>query len=85
MSKAWFRPKRYGYGAGLPISWEGWAMLAGFIAGTWAVGHYTPILVGASAVRGWSLASFAVLLVAFIWIARAKTEGGWRWRSGRDV
>ena len=29
---AWFAPKRFGYGAGLPIAWQGWALLAGYIA-----------------------------------------------------
>lgn len=28
----WFAPKRYGYGAGLPIAWQGWALTIGFIA-----------------------------------------------------
>ena len=28
----WFAPKRYGYGAGLPISWQGWAITLGFVA-----------------------------------------------------
>lgn len=28
----WFAPKRYGYGAGLPISWHGWALTIGFLA-----------------------------------------------------
>ena len=28
----WFAPKRYGIGAGLPISWQGWATDARLIA-----------------------------------------------------
>ena len=28
---AWFAPKRYGYGAGLPISWQGWALTCAFV------------------------------------------------------
>ena len=28
---AWFAPKRYGFGAGLPIAWQGWALLLGTI------------------------------------------------------
>ena len=28
----WFAPKRYGYGAGLPISWQGWAVTLGFMS-----------------------------------------------------
>src|SRR3546814_6692541 len=26
--RPWFRAKRHGYGAGLPIAWQGWVMLA---------------------------------------------------------
>ena len=26
----WFAPKRYGYGAGLPITWQGWAIVLGY-------------------------------------------------------
>ena len=28
----WFAPKRYGYGSGLPISWQGWVLTLGFVA-----------------------------------------------------
>ena len=30
--KAWFAPERYGYGAGLPIAWQGWALIGAYIA-----------------------------------------------------
>jgi len=26
----WFRAKRYGWGWGLPLTWQGWAVLAAF-------------------------------------------------------
>ena len=29
---AWFAAKRYGYGSGLPIAWQGWAILLGYVA-----------------------------------------------------
>ena len=28
----WFPAKRYGWGWGIPISWQGWAVLAAFVA-----------------------------------------------------
>ncbi len=28
----WFAPKRYGYGAGLPIAWQGWVLTIGYLA-----------------------------------------------------
>ena len=27
----WFRAKNYGFGAGLPIRWQGWALLATYL------------------------------------------------------
>lgn len=27
----WFRAKRYGWGWGLPLTWEGWLVLAAFL------------------------------------------------------
>lgn len=27
----WFRAKRYGLGWGLPLTWQGWAVLAAFV------------------------------------------------------
>ena len=50
----WFAPKRYGYGAGPPIAWQGWALTIGFIAVAVALGvmfHKEPLrLVAQSAV-----------------------------------
>ena len=31
-SRPWFRHKTYGLGAGLPIAWQGWALLALHVA-----------------------------------------------------
>ena len=28
----WFAPKRYGYGSGPPISWQGWVVTLVFVA-----------------------------------------------------
>ena len=32
----------------------------------------------------WLLGGAAVIVIPTVLIARAKTEGGWRWRNGRD-
>ena len=78
----WFAPKRLGYGAGLPIAWQGWALL----------GAYVAVVTGLSAVleradlTGWAIwaigvaAATAVLIV----VARKRTRGGWRWRDGSE-
>jgi hypothetical protein len=74
----WFAPKRYGYGAGLPISWQGWALTLGYIVLLMAL---------ALAVGGRPLAMIAAFIpptVAFIVISARTTRGGWRWRWGDD-
>ena len=72
--RPWFRPKSRGYGAGLPVAWQGWVLLASHVA----------LVAGVSVLlrdRPVMMAIF-VLLAAFapLPLYRAKTEGGWRWR-----
>jgi hypothetical protein len=71
-SKGWFAAKRYGYGSSLPITWQGWLVLAAFVAGVLLVGLE---LSGASRIIG-----ILVCVAAFGIICFLKTEGGWRWR-----
>lgn len=74
----WFSPKRYGYGSGLPIAWQGWALLIGFIALIAAAGFLIPFtLVG-------YISIVAILTVAFVVVAARTTRGGWRWRWGEE-
>ena len=72
----WFAPKRYGYGASLPISWQGWAVFLGYIALLSASGFLIPYsLIG--------FASIVIMLtVVLTAIASRTTRGGWRWRWG---
>lgn len=80
----WFAPRRYGYGAGLPIVWQGWVLLAGYLAlmlpATWLVTRQQPDA------RLAGIALMVLATTAFVTIAARTTRGGWRWRwgSGRD-
>jgi hypothetical protein len=78
MSKPWFRVKRYGYGAGLPCSWEGWVVLAVFLGVGIGAGLF---------IHTHPIAHFAVMLTAtaaLVLIAWRKSDGPWRWRNGGD-
>jgi len=77
-SKPWFRPKTFGLGAGLPIAWQGWALLALHIA---LILGLTLLLIDRP------VAMVAVVLTAAILpmpIYAARTKGGWRWRWGDE-
>ena len=76
---AWFAAKRFGYGAGLPISWQGWVVLAAVIALS------TLIAVEFARALQPLLLAPVVLLgnLPFLLLIRAKTRGGWKWRNGQ--
>jgi hypothetical protein len=73
---AWFRPKRYGYGAS-PANWKGWAFLGAMIVLLWAMiyalvpGQMTAFTVGLVV---WLAVVFAVTI--------GKSSGRWLWRWG---
>ena len=72
----WFAQKRYGFGAGLPIAWQGWAVLGIYMAivglTVWLL-EQRPLAIVAI------LGSATFLLVL---ISARTTRGGWRWRWG---
>ncbi|HEX2802464.1 MAG TPA: hypothetical protein VHN55_00545 [Sphingomicrobium sp.] len=74
----WFAAKRFGYGSGFPIAWQGWLVLAIYLA----------VMVGAAyALHGSPLALIGVVLpatVLLMLITAKTTRGGWRWRWGKD-
>lgn len=72
--KPWFAVKRYGYGVGLPISWEGWIVLSAYLL----------VMIGSalfmSAVA--TLLVFAVTTPLFVYVAYIRSDAEWRWRHG---
>lgn len=76
----WFAPKRFGYGSGVPIAWQGWAVLAAYSA--------TCILAGMTLVPrhpAVAIAIIAAATIACIIVCAQHTRGGWKWRwNGED-
>lgn len=74
---AWFAPKRYGYGAGLPLTWQAWLL---------CLVYCTLVTLAAWLLLPRTMLGFvAVMLVAtaaFLIVCHNKTRGGWRWRWG---
>jgi hypothetical protein len=85
----WFKPHVYGYGA-TPISWKGWAAVAGYVAVLMALTlPLTALPADMPAGTGqWQVATWilmvGLLTSGFLRLCRAKTDGEWRWRWGKQ-
>jgi hypothetical protein len=86
MTRYWFKPKRYGYGA-TPVTWEGWAftgLVVAIVAGSgW-------LLLGTGRTPDWTMllvwwAIVALMLAVSVVVSKSRTEGSWRWRWGHDT
>ncbi len=79
----WFEPKRYGYGAGLPIVWQGWALMGGFMAATLVFMLLFTYFAKSGSLP--MLLPVAAMIVAVRWVVRTcerHRRGGWTWRWG---
>ncbi len=76
--KPWFPVKRFGYGVGFPIAWEGWLVLGIYVAVVALSAAFfaerSPIIFGLVML----VASAALLMVA-----RSRTDREWKWRDGK--
>lgn len=76
----WFLPKSHGYGAGLPIAWQGWVLLVGYITLVTGLGLL-------AALEDWRITVVAMALIllattGLVAIVARRTRGGFRWRWG---
>lgn len=76
---AWFAAKTFGYGAGLPIAWQGWVLLAVMVG--MPIGLAIALIPGHI---GYVPAVVIIPSLVFLPLAKAKTRGGWKWRNGRE-
>lgn len=80
--KAWFAPKRFGIGAGWPIAWQGWALIASYLLALGGIG-----LLSEQSNAGAKASAFALFMILtglFALIVWRRTEGGWHWRWGKQ-
>lgn len=75
----WFPAKRYGWGWGVPICWQGWAVLAAYLAVIVAAGAELAAKGHMAAFNG-AVVITTIALIAICWI---KGEPP-RWRWGND-
>jgi peptidoglycan/LPS O-acetylase OafA/YrhL len=76
----WFPAKRYGWGWGLPVRWQGWAVLAGYFALVFgAIAYFEPRHVPPLRL----LVYLTLLTAVLIAIVALKGERPLRWRWRR--
>jgi hypothetical protein len=78
----WFAAKRYGYGWGRALCWQGWAVYAAYVGGLVADGMvFLP-----SHRRAAFEITLVVLTVVLVSVVAGKGEPArWRWGKGSDA
>jgi hypothetical protein len=77
-SEYWFPAKRYGWGWGAPLVWQGWAVLC-----VWGLALAAGIfLLHARHLPTFGLVLLMILLLVLICYAKGEPPA-WRWGSGR--
>ena len=77
MKEIWFPAKKYGFGWGLPICWQGWAVLLSYVLLT-AIGSI--FLTNSTENMIWLLPYILILTILFIFVCWKKGEKvEWRW------
>jgi len=72
----WFPAKTYGWGWGLPRTWEGWMVLVLYAVAIAALGHFFPPH-GAPTEFGLGMIAITLILVAICWLKGEPPQ--WRW------
>jgi len=83
VAKYWFKQKKFGYGA-TPSTWQGWAVSIISCAALFGVVLFGPAIRDNALRTVWMIVGAGVVVIPFTVLAYVKTEGGWRWRNGRD-
>ncbi|PZU06763.1 hypothetical protein [Sphingomonas sp.] len=78
--KPWFAAKRFGIGAGRPISIEGWVTIVAFLA---LIAGLTTAQARGTITHIQFVAFVAIAMALLLAIVARHTEGGWRWRWGK--
>ena len=78
----WFRAKRYGWGWGLPLTWQGWIVFIAYIVSVIACTFVFPPEEN-KAVFIVSVAVLSLIFIAICWIKGEPSR--WRWGEDKDA
>jgi len=73
----WFPAKRYGWGWGLPVKWQGWVVFAAWFGSIYAAGSYFRPQRNLS---GFLIsAAIATVLLVVVIVLKGEKPLAWRW------
>ena len=81
MNEFWFKPRSFGFGA-TPVTWEGWAVVAIYLAAVAGIVLMVKLRGGVSGDLTLALGCLAIATVAMILLSWVKTDGAWVWSWG---
>jgi hypothetical protein len=73
----WFAVKRRGWGWGLPVRWQGWAVLALYFGSMYCAIRYFPPRASVVGFLLWLFIASALLIAVVVW--KGERPLGWRW------
>jgi peptidoglycan/LPS O-acetylase OafA/YrhL len=85
MTEYWFRHRRRGVGAGIPLNWKGWVLYVAYLAVIIAIPSAFQWALGYPGTSWLRMMAIMLASIPFAWVAWKKTEGGWHWRSGDEA
>jgi hypothetical protein len=80
MARYWFPAKRYGWGWGLPVTWQGWAVFAAFFGFLVAGAELFPPKRDLRLYLGY-VTLLSAALIAVCWLKGEPPR--WRWGDGK--
>ena len=78
----WFRAQRYGWGWGLPLTWQGWIIVIAYTVMIIAGIFIFPLNEKKALFICW-LVGFTILLLVICWIKGESPR--WRWGKDKDA
>lgn len=86
MDKYWFKAKEYGWGAGLPIAWQGWVALTALIVLILTVGFVDGLFMVTVPLKSRLRFVIDIIIITslFFLVFENKIDGGLKWRWGKD-
>ena len=73
----WFPAKRYGYGWGLPVTWQGWAVLLAYMLLVGLTGFTLTDSPGE--VLALIIINVVLIIILFLICMRKGEKAAWRW------